>query len=529
MAEIVPPTDDGNSSLDRLTAAEAVTDAHQWQRAAELWNAIRTDFPDQCSHWLKAGEAHREAGLFEDAERILAEAVAKFPDERRVAIEYAVLADFRNDYRDALERWQQVRMAFPDAQEGHLGAAQVLLRLERLDEADDVLAAGLERLPTSQALWLEFVRLPMSQRNYSEAARRWYRFAKTKPDGKKEFSEVRAKLREAIAVSRLGLDATATELKEWIPGTVISEDPIVILSINGPRFPTIEKTAPYYRDRQVYFFIGLPHTILIDPDHRKRVRDRYYQVTTENPNFEITILATDVAELRMMRELGMKSELVNQNAFVDENTFTIIEMQRPFDAVYNARWEDCKRHYLLKDVENIKLIMADANHDGILLTKKLLPRAMITNDGVGEVRSLTASEVAYHLNTAKCGVCLSAVEGAMFASIEYLLCGLPVVTTENVGGRNWFFTQDCVTFCAATPTAVKEAVRELNARHLSREFVRQTALERVRRERLQFFSLVDNVFRQHGQTTRRFELEFDGVFIDKFNYNVRRVREFLIP
>ena len=204
-------------------------------------------------------------------------------------------------------------------------------------------------------------------------------------------------------------------------------------------------------------------------------------------------------------------------------------MDRPFEGVYNARWEDCKRHYLLENMEKIKLIMADANHEGISLAKKLLQHAVIANESGQEIRSLTPSEVAYHLNSAKCGLCLSAVEGAMFASIEYLLCGLPIVTTENVGGRNWFFTQDSVTFCTDTPAAVEAAIRELNGRHLSRAFVRQTALERVRRERLQFCSLVDNIFRQHGQTARRFQSEFQGVFTDKLNYVGRQVREFLVP
>src|SRR5205085_5633716 len=191
--------------------------------------------------------------------------------------------------------------------------------LERLDEADDVLTAGLARLQADEAIWLEFVRLPILQGNHCEAARRWYRFAQAMPDRKKELSQVRAKLRETIAVSRLGLDVTAAASNEWIRGTVISEDPVIILSINGPAFPTLEKTAPYYQDRQVYFLIGLPHTILIDPDHRKRVCDRYYQVIREYPNFDITILATDVAELRMMRQHGIRCELINQNAFVDEN------------------------------------------------------------------------------------------------------------------------------------------------------------------------------------------------------------------
>lgn len=39
----------------------------------------------------------------------------------------------------------------------------------------------------------------------------------------------------------------------------------------------------------------------------------------------------------------------------------------------------------------------------------------------------------------RCGLILSAEEGACFAAMEYLLCGLPVVTTPNIGGRDEFF------------------------------------------------------------------------------------------
>ena len=41
-----------------------------------------------------------------------------------------------------------------------------------------------------------------------------------------------------------------------------------------------------------------------------------------------------------------------------------------------------------------------------------------------------------HLNRARVGLCLSAREGAMFASMEYLLSGLPIVTTPSMGGRD---------------------------------------------------------------------------------------------
>jgi predicted Zn-dependent protease len=66
----------------RATAAEAASDAKQWRRAAELWDALRADFPHQARCWLKAGEALCEARLLDDAECVLAKAVILFPDDQ---------------------------------------------------------------------------------------------------------------------------------------------------------------------------------------------------------------------------------------------------------------------------------------------------------------------------------------------------------------------------------------------------------------------------------------------------------------
>ena len=46
------------------------------------------------------------------------------------------------------------------------------------------------------------------------------------------------------------------------------------------------------------------------------------------------------------------------------------------------------------------------------------------------------------------------IEGAMFASAEYRRFGLPVVTTHNAGGRNWFFSNGYVIFCDDDVAAV---------------------------------------------------------------------------
>ena len=40
---------------------------------------------------------------------------------------------------------------------------------------------------------------------------------------------------------------------------------------------------------------------------------------------------------------------------------------------------------------------------------------------------------------------MSSQEGAMYSSVEYLLCGLPIVSTKSTGGHDVFFTDtNCI-------------------------------------------------------------------------------------
>ncbi|WP_164127899.1 glycosyltransferase, partial [Stenotrophomonas maltophilia] len=60
----------------------------------------------------------------------------------------------------------------------------------------------------------------------------------------------------------------------------------------------------------------------------------------------------------------------------------------------------------------------------------------------GLTARLTPEAVNRVYNQAAVGLCLSAVEGAMCASMEYLMAGLPVVSTPSVGGRDVYFDPD---------------------------------------------------------------------------------------
>ena len=80
---------------------------------------------------------------------------------------------------------------------------------------------------------------------------------------------------------------------------------------------------------------------------------------------------------------------------------------------------------------------------------------------------LPLSEVNRHLNRAGVGLCLSEREGAMFASTEYLLSGLPVVSTPSTGGRHVYYDEEYCWTVPPDPRSVAEAVAALKAKGIS--------------------------------------------------------------
>ena len=86
----------------------------------------------------------------------------------------------------------------------------------------------------------------------------------------------------------------------------------------------------------------------------------------------------------------------------------------------------------------------------------------------------------------------------MFASVEYLLAGLPVVSTPSRGGRQHFLDNDYCLTVHPDPRSVAEAVAALRARQIPREYVRQKTLERMRPQRQAFIDLLNRLLAEAG-------------------------------
>ena len=118
--------------------------------------------------------------------------------------------------------------------------------------------------------------------------------------------------------------------------------------------------------------------------------------------------------------------------------------------------------------------------------REMLPSATFVNELDGEHRNLKEPEILQWLSRAHVGLCLSAEEGQNRSTAEYVLSGLPVVSTLSRGGRDQFFDSD---FCVTVPPApqlIADAVRELIKLEIPRQYVRRRTMHKLalHRERL---------------------------------------------
>lgn len=174
------------------------------------------------------------------------------------------------------------------------------------------------------------------------------------------------------------------------------------------------------------------------------------------PKSRVVVLGNTPRECEVLSAQGLEARFCHQNAFLDERRFRILPLKKRFDAVYMARLAPFKRHLLLEKIASPRLLLAGANwyeHERAYVDE--VHRRLAKATFIRTFRGLDASRT---LCPAVCGLCLSAVEGAMFGSAECLLCGLPLVNTPSLGGREQLFPEGYFANVEPDPDAIAAGI-----------------------------------------------------------------------
>lgn len=291
-----------------------------------------------------------------------------------------------------------------------------------------------------------------------------------------------------------------------VVGNTISRSPAIFWGPAADTYPLGPATgiADRIGHHRAYFLISPswhredPRAVAADRDHVRSAQAKY-------PEHRFLFLIATRKELQNYRDAGVPAIICTYTAFVDDTTFDIDpSATKDFDAIYLAVIGAYKRHELCRAVASLALIYgrhADARTQDagyVDRIRSLLSHATWINELDGNYRHFKSGEVAHWLNRARVGLCLSAHEGAMRAATEYLFCGLPVVSTPNVGGRDRVADPRYWIEVEPDADAVAAAVAELAGRNLDPQMVRQSTIEKIGADRTRLINLIAAIFAEEG-------------------------------
>jgi len=208
---------------------------------------------------------------------------------------------------------------------------------------------------------------------------------------------------------------------------------------------------------------------------------------------------------------GFKGAHINQNCWLDWNGVMKPDgAEKLYDAVYVARFTPFKRHELAKQVGNLALVMGDL-HGGSESLSQLPPHVYRNQSQLGE------QGVASIINQSRCGLILSAIEGACFASSEYLLCGVPVVSTKSKGGRDDWFTSYNSIIVEENEKSIKEAVNYFVNNPVDPYLIRESHILKAQFYRNSFIDQLNLLFESNG-----IDLDPASFFNQNFMHKLRK-------
>ena len=224
------------------------------------------------------------------------------------------------------------------------------------------------------------------------------------------------------------------------------------------------------------------------PEVANELKTRLAEAKNAFPEARFIILANAPKEVEIVQEFN-EVYLANHNAFLDPARYKLAKKgNRKFDALYIARITPFKRHFLAEKVENLHLIGSYSEKE-----KEYFQKTIANFSHAVWSRKVPSFFIANKIGEAACGLALSAVEGAMFSCGEYTLCGIPVVNTRNLGGRDTLLPKFACRYAEDTAESVAENVQYWVDNPIEPVEIRNGFLKLANPQKLLVQELVDSI------------------------------------
>jgi hypothetical protein len=147
----------------------------------------------------------------------------------------------------------------------------------------------------------------------------------------------------------------------------------------------------------------------------------------------------------------------NHNAFIDENEYIIEDSPKLYNMVINSTFHDYKRTYLARNIPNVVHIGYSQGSNMYIPDYGHLANFSNNSRNISDWKHLYPKEIVSIYNSSRIGGIFSHIEGACYSSSEYLLCGLPVLSTSSFGGRDIFYNNYNSVICNDDVDSVKNS------------------------------------------------------------------------
>jgi len=229
---------------------------------------------------------------------------------------------------------------------------------------------------------------------------------------------------------------------DWLPFSIIYEDEKIKIfkACSTAWWVPFQNVSPYLT-KNIYIFgedYGPTTGIQI---HHQNPKD-FLQNMEYPENF--CFLSNEENTHKARIENGFTSIHCNINTFINHNIFDIKPIKKKYNMVINSRIKDWKGFHLASEMENLALIASRWGIENQLGSNS--DDYLKLNYTYLNHKKLSPDEVCNIYNESNVGGKFSRAEGACRASSEYLLCGLPVISANSIGGRDvWYDDYNSIT------------------------------------------------------------------------------------
>lgn len=270
----------------------------------------------------------------------------------------------------------------------------------------------------------------------------------------------------------------------------------------------LHSTADYFmcsgNGLECFLKASQPAVVFFHPPWRVGIRYAFRLAliikALEKQHIEVIVCCNENGESILLNKLGVTAYHLNQNLHLPENVYRPMDgFSQAYDAIYVAQAKKFKRMHLARDVKRLYILTYSCKFrtpEGGYDLHAFEPRLSHCDYNREFIR--TNEEICQLYAKSVCGLALSKKEGAMWASMEYLMSGIPVVTTKNTGGRDQYLDSECAIWVKPTVASVREGVEFFVKNPPDRQAIRESVLVKVKKERRNFLIVLNTHLSKNG-------------------------------